>query len=181
MTRRGMAGWVLGLAGLSVPASARADHPYRTFRYHVGRDPYETRRREVLRDRLFELADRIEYAIRRREISRGEAGRLYRKLDDVRDFLRNDRYLDGREFDRRWDDLNDVSRDLRRMCGGRPGPWNSDRWDSDRYSHRDHHDYHDRYDHHDRYYDRSDRSDRSVRSDRSTRERDILDRYHRDR
>lgn len=86
---------------------------YRSYRYFEGRDRPEVRRRQILRDRLFDLADRVRLSVRQGDISRREADYFYRRLDDVRDFLRHDRYLTDAEFDRRSDDLDRISRELR--------------------------------------------------------------------
>jgi hypothetical protein len=133
---------VLAVAGFGViaPAAQARDYDrYRDARFYRGRDRDEIRRRELLRDRLFETADRVRLAEREGDISRREADRLYRELDDVRDFLRNDRYLTETEFRRRMEDLDDVQRDFR-----------NDRRSGRRYGRYD--DSHDRYDR--RYRDR---------------------------
>jgi hypothetical protein len=152
MTRRNLVA-ALGLAVLGIGATApaaHADHYDRYYgqRYYRGRDRDEIRRREILRDRLIDLGDRVRLAERQGDISRREADRLYRKLDYVRDFLRGDRNLSDSEFDRRADDLRDVARDLREQSGPRYG----------RYRSRDHEDwyYNDRYPRDGRYGDRYD-------------------------
>ena len=62
---------------------------------------------------MFDLSDRIRLAERERQISRGDAEHMFGRLDDVRDFLRHDRYLTDEEFDRRSRDLDSISRELR--------------------------------------------------------------------
>lgn len=161
MTRRNLVfGLMLGVAALGAAAPAvHADHYDRYYgqRYYRGHDRDEIRRREILRDRLIDLADRIRLAEREGDISRSRANRLYDRLDDVRDFLRGDRHLSDSEFDRRADDLRDVARDLRDATGSRYG----------RYRSRSYEDWFDysrnrgRYD--DRYYDRRDRYDDRYR------------------
>jgi len=86
---------------------------YRDYSYYRGRDRDESRRREVLRERVADLADRIRLAERERDISRSEADKFFRRLDDVRDFLRQDQNLTSSEFDRRSNILDDIMRDLR--------------------------------------------------------------------
>jgi hypothetical protein len=111
--------WVLaaGLALFSwavVAPPAQADpRDYRDYRYYAGRDRDESRRRDFLRDRMVNLGDKIRIALRERAIGYRKADDLYEKLDDVRDFLRNDRYLTESEFNRRMDDLDEVQGDLR--------------------------------------------------------------------
>jgi len=162
MTRRNLVA-ALGLAVLGVGAAApvvqaQGLHYDRYYgqRYYRGGDRDEIRRREILRDRLIDLADRIRLAERQGDLSRRQANRLYEKLDDVRDFLRGDRHLSDAEFDRRADDLRDVARDLRTGSGSRYGRYRSrdseDWYYNDRYP-RDGR-YGGRYD--DRYDDRRD-------------------------
>lgn len=170
MTRRqlwlALGAAVVGGTAMIQPAEAQwRDRDYRTFRYHRGRNTEEIRRREYLRDRMFDLADRIRLAVRERDLTSREADRLYDRLDDVRDFLRDDRNLSGAEFDRRRSDLNDIGTDLRRMVSRRNG---RGRWYDDRYGRYDR-DYHDR----DRYYDRNRYDDRYYDRDRDR------DRYRR--
>ena len=99
---------------------AQADHfddrydVYRSARYFRGRDGAEIRRRAIVRGRMMDLADRVRLAARQGDLSRRETDRLYDKLDDVRDFLRGDRYLTESEFHRRMNDLDDIAHDLRR-------------------------------------------------------------------
>jgi hypothetical protein len=131
-------GWTI-LAAAPAGADAFYDR-YRGARYYRGRDRDDIRRREILRSHMFDLADRIRLADREGVISRRKADDLFEDLDDVRDFLRGDRYLTDSEFDRRRDDLRDIEDDLRdayRRRGGR----------------------YDRYDRYDRYRDRYDRRD----------------------
>ncbi len=100
-------------AALAPAAQARHDDRYRDYGYYRGRDRYEVRQREALRGRLFDLADRVRLAEREGAISRREADNFYRRLDRVRDFLRDDRYLTDSEYDRRMRDLLDIHDDLR--------------------------------------------------------------------
>lgn len=106
---------VTALLGAAAPASAaRWDWDnYREYRFYRGHDARETRRREVLRDRSFDLADRIRLARREGFISRHDVDRDYDRLDKVREFLRHDRYLDRDEFRRRMEDLDRVEDNLR--------------------------------------------------------------------
>ena len=145
----------VGLAAAAPPA--QADHPrYSRYQYFRGRDRDDIRRREILRNQLFRLADRVSLAERQGRISRRKANELFRELDDVRDFLRDDRHLSDSEFDRRRDDLEDVARELREDSrrfgygGGYRGRYD-DRY-YDRGYGRDR--YNDRYYERDRYYDR---------------------------
>jgi hypothetical protein len=118
MNRRSfLGGLAVGVAGLGAGASVAQAQvygrwEYRRYHYIPGYGA-EMRHRQYLRDRLFELGDHVHQADRDGAIPREEANRLFDKLDRVRDFLRNDTYLDPREFERRQDDLNDVSRRLR--------------------------------------------------------------------
>ncbi|MFN3649435.1 MAG: hypothetical protein ACK47B_07610 [Armatimonadota bacterium] len=90
-------------------------------RYRSGGYYRRDRHRSVLYGRMDALAQRIRLAERERAITRRQAEDLYDELDDVHDFLRNDRDLTESEFDRRMDDLDDVEEDLRRHGGSRGG------------------------------------------------------------
>jgi hypothetical protein len=129
---------VVTLCTLAPVAQARDFDRYETYRstrYYRGRDGSEVRRREIVRSRMMDLADRARLAARQGDLSRREVDRIYDRLDDVRDFLRGDRYLTESEFRRRMDDLDDVSRDLRDYRGG-PRYRDDYRWRRDRYDDR---------------------------------------------
>lgn len=163
MTRRqfwlALGAAVVGGTAMVQPAEAQfRDRDYRSLRYYRGRNSEEIRRREYLRDRMFDLADRIRLAQREGDLGPREADRLYDDLDDVRDFLREDRNLSGAEFDRRRSDLNEIGADLRRLVARRNG---RGRWYDDRYGRYDR-GYYDR----DRYYDRNRYDDRYWDRDR---------------
>lgn len=104
-------------AWMVAAAPVRADRwdwdNYRDYRYYRGHDNPERRRREVLRDRSFDLAERIRLARREGLFSRHEEERQWDRLDRVRDFLHHDRYLEQYEFRRRMNDLDRVEDDLR--------------------------------------------------------------------
>jgi hypothetical protein len=147
MNRRSFFGLALGALGLTGATAAHADrYDYRSHRYYYGRDGDERRRREILRFRLFEIADRLRLAERNGDIAPRRAAQLCDRLDDVRDFLRGDRYLTDSEFDRRRRDLNDIEDDFRDAIRDRRR--NSRYYDRDRYYDRNR--YYDR----DRYRDR---------------------------
>ena len=116
-------GWML--LGSAVPATAadRYDHYDRYYgrSYYEGHDRAEARRRVIVRDRLIDLGDRTRLADRGGMISRHMAARIYDQLDDVRDFLRGERYLSDIEYDRRMRDLDHAEYDLRAARGGRYG------------------------------------------------------------
>jgi hypothetical protein len=119
MNRRAFIG-ALALAGLGLAGGATgasADHydrwDYRRYHYFRGRDRDEIRQREYLRYRMFDIAERIRLGDREGDLGRNRAARFYDRLDDVRDFLRDDRHLSDSEFHRRRDDLEDIERDLR--------------------------------------------------------------------
>lgn len=166
MNRRSfLGGLAVGIAGLGAGASVAHAQvygrwEYRRYHYIPGYGA-EIRRRRYLQDRLFELGDHVHQADRDGAIPRGEANRLFDKLDRVRDFLRNDTYLDPSEFERRQDDLNDVSRRLREALhrSGR-------HYDYDRDDRRDR----------DRYDRDRDRDDRDRDRDDRDRDRDYRDR-----
>ena len=140
---RVLTGVILGLmcvggATLATPAQAEHYDRYYGQRYYRGRDRDDIRRREILRNKLIDLGDRVRLAEREHRISRDRARDLYDDLDDVRDFLREDRHLSDSEFERRMDDLNDVAEDLRDYSRGHGRRYR------DRYGRYD--DYRDRYD-----------------------------------
>lgn len=121
---RALTGVLLGLVcvgGATTAIPAQADHNPRYYgqRYYRGRDRDDIRRREILRNKLIDLGDRVRLAERSNRISRDRARDLYEDLDDVRDFLREDRNLSDSEFDRRMDDLEEVAEDLRDHSRGR--------------------------------------------------------------
>jgi hypothetical protein len=164
MTRRNLL-YALGLGIVGVGAVApaayaqRYDHYDRYYgqRYYRGRDRDDIYRRGILRDRLIDLGDRIRLAEREGALSRRRANDLYRDLDDVRDFLRDDRNLTQSEFERRSDDLRDVARDLRQAMGSRYDRYRSSSYEDwyGRYDSRDRYDrYRDRGRYDDRYDDR---------------------------
>src|SRR5688572_18942440 len=101
---------------------------YRRHNYYRGRDSHEIRLREALRYRLFDLADQVRNAERQGLISRGRAQDLREELDDVRDFLRDDRHLTRSEFERRRDDLDEIADDLRDSYRRRGGRYRNDPW-----------------------------------------------------
>lgn len=132
--------------GAICSAPAHADHYDRYYgaRYYRGRDSEEIRRRDILRSRMIDLGDRTRLAEREGDLSRRDAERVYEKLDDVRDFLRHDRYLEHDEFRRRMRDLDEAEDRFRRSCRHR-------RYE-DRYRYDGRYRYEDRYE--DRYYER---------------------------
>lgn len=111
---------VAAAMGIVAPASARVDRydGYR-YEYYRGSDAPERHRRQILRDRMYDVADRVRLANRERDLSRRDADRVYDRLDTVRDFIRGDRYLSDSEFRRRMDDLDEVEDILRRAIGDR--------------------------------------------------------------
>jgi hypothetical protein len=110
---------IMGGALLAPAAQARPrDRDYRNDRdYRYDRDYRNDRRssgpRERLRERVFQLSDRIRLADRERRISPREADQLNRRLDRVRNFLRDDDNLSREEFERRMRDLDNIQDDLR--------------------------------------------------------------------
>jgi hypothetical protein len=161
---RGLTGALLGLmcvGGATLATPAQADHNDRYYgqKYYRGRDRDDIRHREILRNKLVDLGDRVRMAERSNRISRERARDLYNDLDRVRDFLREDRHLSDSEFDRRMDDLNDVQRDLSEHLRGRSGRGG---YSNGRYGDRYDNDY--RYDN-DHRYDRDYRYDRDNRND----------------
>ncbi len=117
--RLGIALALAATAGLAAAPAARADHNdrYYGYRYYRGRDRHEIERRAILRERLIALGDAVRFGERDGCLTRREADRLYDRLDRVRDFLRDDRYLTDSEFRRRMRDLDDVEEDLYDECG----------------------------------------------------------------
>ncbi len=88
---------------------------YRTRNYPRGYDRPEVSRREILRNRLFSLSDRLRLAVREGDVNPRQADRLYDGLDRICDFLQNDRYLTDVEFSRRQRDLDNLEDDLRSL------------------------------------------------------------------
>ncbi len=69
--------------------------------------------------RTARLNDRVRNAERGREISRSDASGYFKRLDRVRDFIRDDRNLSRDEFRRRDGDLDSLERDLDRKLDRR--------------------------------------------------------------
>ena len=82
--------------------------------------------------RTAQLNDDVRRAERRGDLSRSEAGSLYRRLDRVRDFLRDDRDLSRDEFKRRDGELDKIERDLERASDRRGRGRGRDRRERDR-------------------------------------------------
>jgi hypothetical protein len=124
---RGRTFWAgLGLALMVLaPAGARAadrgDDWYRDVRPWVGPYGEGEARRASLIDQDVRLRSEVRRAERRGDLSGREADRLYDRLDHVAKFLRDDRHLTGKEYNRRRDDLDKVAADLRRASGERYG------------------------------------------------------------
>ena len=159
-------GWMM----VAPPAQAQLGDRYNGRRYYSGGNRDEVRRRMILRERLLDLGDRVRLAERQRALSRHDASELYEDLDDVRDFLMDDRHLTDSEYDRRMDDLDDVEEEFRENARhnyrqfprryertyGREGRYSrryTERYGDPRYNDRYYNGrYNDRYD--DRYYRR---------------------------
>lgn len=157
-TRRLAFAAALVVAGLVFAGPAAADHLdlYRSTSYYRGRGSEDIRNRQVLRDRLLRTAEQVRLAERDHMIGRQAADSLWRDLDRVHDFLRNDRNLTSSEFGRRMDDLHDVQEKLRDSLhrhgrrDARTGRHQRDR----RYGDDSRYGWYDRYDDRGRYYDR---------------------------
>jgi hypothetical protein len=115
--RHFLGGMALGALALTAGATAApAEHDrfdFRRFHFLRGRDGGEIRRRDVLRDRMLAIADRVRSAARDGAIGRRALDRVFDRLDRVCDFLRRDRYLTDSEFHRRLDDLDQAQEILR--------------------------------------------------------------------
>ena len=104
----------VALASVATPAAARDDRGPLGDLFGYIRKASPT---AELAARTARLNDDVRQAERRREISRSEANGLYRRLDRVRDFLRDDRDLSREEFKRRDGELDKIERDLERASG----------------------------------------------------------------
>jgi hypothetical protein len=87
--------------------------PYGTQRWNRGVDTRDTQRRSQLRSRLMTVSTKVRDAENRGRINRNEANRLYRRMDNVRDLLRNERRISDNEYERWSNDLREIQRDFR--------------------------------------------------------------------
>jgi hypothetical protein len=126
MSMRRVAAW-MGLAlTLLAPSGALAQRDrdydwYRDVAPWLGRSGEEGARKAQLLERYARLRGEVRRADRDGAISPREADRLNDRLARVARFLRNDRHLTRKEYDRRRDDLDGVARDLERAGGYRTG------------------------------------------------------------
>jgi hypothetical protein len=92
---------------------------YRDVRPYLPRNSEGTVKEARLWDEFVHLRGIVRQADRRRDLSPRQADRFYDRLDRVARFLRDDRRLSNSEYNRRRDDLEDISRDLDRAIGRR--------------------------------------------------------------
>jgi hypothetical protein len=112
-----MVGVGLAAALLVVPgaqAQRRGDDWYRDVRPYLGGSGAEAARRVRLWEEFVRLRGEVKRVDRRGDISLKDADHLYNRLDHVADFLRNDKHLTEKEYNRRRGDLDGVARDLER-------------------------------------------------------------------
>src|SRR5438093_71315 len=121
--RRAILGLCIGLTlALLAPAGVfaeRGDDWYRDVRPYLDRSTDEGARRARLWERFVRLRSDVRTADRRGDISLKDADNYYNRLDKVARFLRDDRHLSQREYDRRRRDLDNVERDLQRSLDHR--------------------------------------------------------------
>jgi hypothetical protein len=117
------AGLALALMVLA-PAGAQAqrgDDWYREIEPWLGRGAHGDVRKGRLMEQYFQLRSDVRRADRSGAISPRTADTLYGRLDKVARFLRDDRSLSNKEYNRRRDDLDKVARGLERAGGARVG------------------------------------------------------------
>jgi hypothetical protein len=115
----GCLGLVLALLAPAGALARSGDDWYRDVRPWLDRRTEEGARRARLYEEYTRVRSDVRSADRRRLISSREADHYYDRLDKVARFLRDDRHLSGKEFDRRQRDLDGVARDLDRAVGHR--------------------------------------------------------------
>jgi hypothetical protein len=113
LSRIGVAAFFVASTLLPMAASAQQWVPYNTYHYYMGGGHDEVTRRSALRDQLFRVSDRVHRADVSGRISHRDARDYYRRMDHVRDLLRNDHHIDRSEYDRWMSDLHDIGRDVR--------------------------------------------------------------------
>jgi hypothetical protein len=124
---RGRRLFILGAAlALLAPGAALAQRDsdwdwYRDIGPWIGRGGEEGMRRARLGEQYARVRSDVRRAERRREISPREADQYQSRLDRVARFLRDDRNLTAKEYNRRQDDLDKIARDLERSTGYRSG------------------------------------------------------------
>jgi len=96
-------------------AQRRADDWYRDVRPYLGGSGEEAARRVRLWEEFVRLRGDVKRVDRRGDISLKDADHFYDRLDHVADFLRNDKNLSEKEYNRRRGDLDSVARDLERV------------------------------------------------------------------
>jgi hypothetical protein len=94
---------------------------YRDIGIWLGRGGEAATRRVRLIEQYSQLRTGVRRAERGGQLSARDADRLYGRLDRVARFLRDDQHLNGKEYSRRQNDLDEVARDLRRATGDRYG------------------------------------------------------------
>jgi hypothetical protein len=113
--------WVVGVglaAALLISSGAQAqrrgDDWYRDVRPYLGGSGEEAARRVRLWEEFTRLRAEVKRVDRRGDISLKDADHYYDRLDHVADFLRHDKNLTEKEYNRRRADLDSVARDLDR-------------------------------------------------------------------
>jgi hypothetical protein len=111
---------------LLVPSGAMAQRDrdwdwYRDIGPWLGRGGEEGVRRARLSEQYVRLRAEVRRAERRGQLRPRDADRYYDRLDRVARFMRDDRNLTSKEYNRRQDDLEKVARDLERATGYRYG------------------------------------------------------------
>jgi hypothetical protein len=99
----------------------RGDDWYREIEPWLGRGAHGDVRKGRLMEQYFDIRSEVRTADRRGAISPRTADNLYGRLDKVARFLRDDRSLSNKEYNRRRDDLDKIARDLERAGGARVG------------------------------------------------------------
>jgi hypothetical protein len=116
------AGLALGLLAPSGALAQRGDDWWRDVEPWLDRGARGDAREARLWAEFVRLRSEVRRAERSRALSLRESDRLTGRLDRVGRFLRDDRRLSDKEYNRRRSDLDAVARDLERATGRRVSP-----------------------------------------------------------
>jgi hypothetical protein len=100
-------------------AQRRGEDWYRDVRPYLGGSGEEAARRVRLWEEFARLRSEVQRSDRRGDISLKDADRFYDRLDHVADFLRHDKNLSEKEYNRRRGELDHIASDMDRASRNR--------------------------------------------------------------